>query len=223
MQVTGNELAIYRILGKEYTLPYRCNAGKTKEHTLMASTILFCIKGYEGITMREIAKEVGITAAALYNHFRSKADLWNAVLDHAMELYSLYHSALNEQLEKTDCFESALDLILHEPSQMRNLFTCYAFSLIQTEQFRDKRAGEIFTETFLKYDTQFHKDWFDAYIQRGLVRPFDTNLVATLLTQCTLTTISLRVHAAMNNAVPYNREQLYCDFKKWVMRAVSNA
>jgi AcrR family transcriptional regulator len=43
---------------------------------------LFAERGYEGVSMRDIAKPVGVTQANLYYHFEGKADLIEATLGH---------------------------------------------------------------------------------------------------------------------------------------------
>jgi AcrR family transcriptional regulator len=41
---------------------------------------LFIAKGYEGTTMRDIARQVGVTEGALYRHFSGKDELFREVL-----------------------------------------------------------------------------------------------------------------------------------------------
>jgi len=47
-----------------------------------AAAELFAERGYEGVSMRDIAKAVGVTQANLYYHFQGKADLIEATLSH---------------------------------------------------------------------------------------------------------------------------------------------
>ena len=51
----------------------------TKDKILSRSARLFQTKGYAATSMREIAGEVGIEAASLYNHIDSKAQLLEAM------------------------------------------------------------------------------------------------------------------------------------------------
>ena len=44
------------------------------------ATRLFVTRGYDGISMREIAEAVGITKAAIYYHYRDKEELLLAIL-----------------------------------------------------------------------------------------------------------------------------------------------
>ena len=52
----------------------------TRQRILDAATDLFIEKGYEGTSLREIAERVGVTKAALYYHFASKAEMVAALL-----------------------------------------------------------------------------------------------------------------------------------------------
>ncbi len=49
---------------------------KSKEEILAISIPLFAAAGYSGVSMRTIAKNVGLSAAALYHHFPDKQTLY---------------------------------------------------------------------------------------------------------------------------------------------------
>jgi AcrR family transcriptional regulator len=53
-----------------------------RSQVLEAAAALFAEGGYEGVSMRDIAKTVGVTQANLYYHFQGKADLIEATLAH---------------------------------------------------------------------------------------------------------------------------------------------
>ncbi len=55
--------------------PRRHGAEQRREEILDAAVRLFCEKGYEGTTIRDIAREVGITEGLIYHYFPSKAAL----------------------------------------------------------------------------------------------------------------------------------------------------
>jgi len=58
---------------------------KTKKKILKVASKLFSEFGFLGVSMREIAKRVGITKAALYHHFKSKNEIYFRVLDESFE------------------------------------------------------------------------------------------------------------------------------------------
>lgn len=61
--------------------------GSTKERALHAALELFGSKGYDGVSMNDIAQAVGIRAPSLYKHFPSKEALFAAVSPAAAEHY----------------------------------------------------------------------------------------------------------------------------------------
>ncbi|HSA53615.1 MAG TPA: helix-turn-helix domain-containing protein [Yinghuangia sp.] len=61
--------------------PYR-NGNETRAQIVQAAARVFAERGYAGGSLRQIAVEVGVTAASLVQHFGSKEGLLNAVLRH---------------------------------------------------------------------------------------------------------------------------------------------
>lgn len=51
-----------------------------RQQILDEATHLFAAKGFEGASMRAIARACGITEAAIYRHFKSKNDLYEQVI-----------------------------------------------------------------------------------------------------------------------------------------------
>ena len=51
-----------------------------KEEIVRVAAKLFKEKGYSAVTMRDLAKVMGIKAASLYNHISSKQDILNAII-----------------------------------------------------------------------------------------------------------------------------------------------
>lgn len=56
------------------------DAPRTRERILDAALTLFAERGYDATSMREISEQLGITKAALYYHFDSKADIVRSML-----------------------------------------------------------------------------------------------------------------------------------------------
>ncbi|NUU25897.1 MAG: TetR/AcrR family transcriptional regulator [Streptomycetaceae bacterium] len=61
--------------------PYR-NGDETRAQIVQAAARVFAERGYAGGSLRQIAAEVGVSAASLVQHFGSKEGLLNAVLRH---------------------------------------------------------------------------------------------------------------------------------------------
>jgi AcrR family transcriptional regulator len=165
-----------------------------------------------------IGEAAGVTEGALYRHFSSKKVLWNAVVEHTVQLYKLYHERLAAALDNEDDFESALNTIFEEPMLMRNSFTAFAFALIINEQVCNPLAGKTFCESFLDYSIALHKGFFDKYVERGLVNPFDTELMATTFV-CTVNMgINLAVQRSLGREVQFDFTECLERFKVHILQ-----
>ena len=65
-------------------------AGDTKERILDAALELFARCGYLGTSMSDIAKQLGITKAALYKHYASKQEILDALIQATMAQYEAH-------------------------------------------------------------------------------------------------------------------------------------
>ena len=61
-------------------------AGDTKARILESALELFAEKGYSGTSMRDIAKRLGITKAALYKHYASKQEILDRIVERMNEM-----------------------------------------------------------------------------------------------------------------------------------------
>ncbi|MBE2232394.1 MAG: TetR/AcrR family transcriptional regulator [Anaerolinea sp.] len=69
----------------------------TRQEILAAASLLFRSQGYNATPMRRIAKEVGITPAAIYNYYPGKDQLFNALVQEAAPYNALF--ALFSEIE----------------------------------------------------------------------------------------------------------------------------
>jgi AcrR family transcriptional regulator len=62
----------------------RAPAPPTRELILDTAERLFAAHGVDGVAVRDLAREMGITASSLYNHFPGKQALYKAVLERGL-------------------------------------------------------------------------------------------------------------------------------------------
>lgn len=97
----------------------------TQEKILAAARKAFDRKGLEGLSLREIAANVGITPMAIYRHFASKEALIDALVLDALDEWSARAKALPpvEGLAKLEQLaEAFLDFALREPRRFEAAF-----------------------------------------------------------------------------------------------------
>ena len=79
---------------------------------------LFARSGYAGVSMRDIAKSVGISGAALYHHYPDKQSLYVAVMGHA---FSDKASSIQSALDNSGTSEQRLErFVISFTTQMAN-------------------------------------------------------------------------------------------------------
>lgn len=221
MKTATKEYTHFEILGYCYALPLGGVGSKTKEHILMEATLLFAQKGYAAVSMRDLAEVIGIKPASLYNHFDSKEALWEAVLEHTVDLYKLYFDQLSGVMDGAQTLEECIEIAFSELIQLKNLFTCYAFGLIQTEQFRDRRAADIFNGDFLEFGIQYLKERFDKFITDKSSAPFNSSVVATLIMNSAFMGLSVKVQETMGRPVPYDPSTMFLELRDFLIGIVA--
>lgn len=205
-------------LGELYPLVDLDQAETTKQHILLEATILFAKNGYAGVSVRDIAKKVAIKAASIYGHFPNKEALWSAVLDHVHDLYLLYFKRLKQAISQAQNYEEVVRCMFVELKEVVHIFTYYGFSLILTEQFRDEKAYEIYSEVFLRFSIEFIQNEFDLCVEKNWAMPFDTKTVATFFMHSVLNAILLRAHGDMHRTLPYDVDTMFDELEAFILK-----
>ncbi|WP_103071538.1 TetR/AcrR family transcriptional regulator [Aquimarina sediminis] len=77
-----------------------------KQEIINAASILFKEKGYSAVTMRDLAKAMGIKAASLYNHIQSKQEILSTIIIELAEEFTTGMSKIidsdNSALQKME-------------------------------------------------------------------------------------------------------------------------
>jgi TetR/AcrR family transcriptional regulator len=62
--------------------PHRLAGSERRRQLIEAAMDLFSRKGFAGTTTREIALAAGVSEAIIFRHFRTKSDLYTAIIEH---------------------------------------------------------------------------------------------------------------------------------------------
>ncbi len=121
-----------------------------RDEILGMSVALFAAKGYEGVSMRDIARAVGVTPGALYNHFPDKDQLYLDVVAYAVkENMSPVNSLLDERgtpWQRLEKFVCRLARMLEKERDLRRLMQ---WVLLDADECRMKKLTEcVFQELF---------------------------------------------------------------------------
>lgn len=154
-------------------------AKDTKERILAKALELFSQKGYEGTNINELMESVGLVKSAVYRHFESKEEIWDALLD---KLIAYYEERFGSS-EHLPPVPESLEELLAMTMRMVN-FTVHDETVVMTrklltiEQFRDNRARELATKHFLTGLTEMFAHVFSCMMDKGLLQRNDPELLA---------------------------------------------
>jgi len=167
---------------KPGTKPFRFVG--TKKRIFDNAIRLFTSKGYENVSMQDIAEAAGIRQSAVYNHFKSKQE----ILDTIYDFYS-HHCLLNrpttEAVEKLLVSESLFDIITKGFIYEFDKDTLEQLSGIVRIVLQRSMTDEQATALFLKYNLQEGIDFVETSLNRaveiGRIAPTDTHIISVLI------------------------------------------
>ena len=149
----------------------------TKLKILKVSTTLFSELGYKGASVRKIAKEVGIRESAIYNHYKSKEEIF---LEVAKDIFNSPFSVNN-----TDIKESAMKgkAFLQNFTMQYKLLTFdksneKMFRLLMIELFQNKELREQFMSEFHDKNVKILSEAFFIMMQNSLIRSQDPMMIS---------------------------------------------
>ena len=151
----------------------------TKEKILDAAIVSFAENGYKGTNLRDLAAAMGLSKSALYRHYESKEDIWNAVLDR-MEAYYVSRFGSPERLPPVpkscgELFTMTMRMLEFTMHDKRVILTR---KLLLTEQFRDDRARQFAALHFLTGTKDIYAKIFSEMMGDGILKRDDPDMLA---------------------------------------------
>ena len=147
-----------------------------REQILAAAAQVFCIRGYHGARVEDIALRAGIGKGTVYEYFKSKRELFEEAIFYALEEY------LSETLEGINSIQdpvAKLKGIIHLQSALLEKKGSIATLFM-------KNSGDIHREMlgrlidFRERVLDFIAGIIDEGIKKGVFRPVDPRLAAIL-------------------------------------------
>ncbi len=141
----------------------------TKEKILNIALRMFAKRGYDSVSVRDIAGELGITQAALYKHYKNKRDIFDSIL-HRMEENDGELAENNNML--SDSVENAPQSYKTELEDIKkfslDMFRCWtgdAFAsafrrMLTIEQYKSAEMSALYNQYLLLGPLTYVEDLF---------------------------------------------------------------
>lgn len=161
----------------------------TREIILEQALLLFAKKGYDGVSVREIAKAVGVRESALYKHFINKEDIFQKVIEESKHrIREAYISnQVPETVGKDDIAGEYQNMTTEKLCDIAwNLFCLFTKDtmvsnfrkLLMREQFNHPDIAKQYNEFFLKGAVENQSHTFAALVAGGVFKNIDSNIIA---------------------------------------------
>lgn len=145
---------------------------KTKDKIFDVALDLFSKNGYDSVSVRKIASEVGIKESSIYNHYSSKKEILILILDYFKEHFkddSLHEENRYQLLEKNPIEfyhtgSTAFKELLIKERILKIL------KLIFVQMYQVDEIKEFFSEEILEKPLAFWSEVFGVLIRKNIIR-----------------------------------------------------
>lgn len=154
---------------------------KTREKILEAAIHLFAERGYDGVSVRDIAGSVGIKASSLYKHYENK----EAILE---SIFSFFKAKIGQTLIPEEHLRQVLKRLSPE-QYLENSFELFKqvmwsgdilkiAKVITIEQQRNGAIRQFFLEELIEKPRRNMKIVFDLMVENDTLEKQDTLVLA---------------------------------------------
>jgi AcrR family transcriptional regulator len=155
---------------------------KTKQKIFDIAVDLFSKKGFSGVSVREIAKNVGIKESSLYNHFKNKDDILAKIFDYfqtEMEKTALSEEYLLEKISTIPVKEFWEKGLTNFQEKTQKSLMQKISKIVLLEMFKDERARDIAIREFFTRQQKLNEMIFTLMQKNDLIKKsIDPKLLA---------------------------------------------
>ena len=160
----------------------------TKKKILDVALTLFSEKGYGNVYVGQIAEGVGIKAPSLYKHYKSKQDIFDAILDEMRERYNKKAADLNldgnDILTDSKVYTNASEDDLVKMGTglfsffLHDEYECKFRKMLTLEQFSDKELAGLFSNQYFDEPLRYQSGMLQFLIMQGKLKGDDADIMA---------------------------------------------
>ena len=160
----------------------------TKKRILDEALNLFSQKGYANVFVADIATAVGIKAPSLYKHYKSKQDIFNAILDEMKQSYDNQAEMLNingnnatadaeifSAVSEDDLVKMGMGLYMYF---LHDEYTQKFRKMLTIEQYGSKELAELFTKQYADGHLSYQSAMFSLLTANGVLKEENPNVMA---------------------------------------------
>lgn len=160
----------------------------TRERIILEALQLFAVKGYDGVSVRDIAGAVGVKESSLYKHFAGKQAIFEGIIGEFPKRYEQMTEELG--ISQTDPAQLATHyaampeealLMLGERLFLffsRDEYAALLRRMLTMAQYSNPLAREVFRKLYLEGPVEFQTCLFQHMIRLGVFIEADPGSMA---------------------------------------------
>ena len=160
----------------------------TKEKILMTALQLFARDGYEAVSVRTIAEELGMTKGALYRHYKNKRDIFDSIVERMIQIDA--ERAREHQMpeDKYDSMPNAYENATVENIQKYTIeqfkfwtedeFASHFRKMLTLEQYRNAEMAQLYSDCIVAGPVAYMEDLFRELMEKGVLKKEDPRQLA---------------------------------------------
>lgn len=160
----------------------------TKEKILLCALKLFSTKGYEGTSVRDLARAVGIRESSIYKHYKNKQAIFDSILAYMDSYYSERMQSLEMPLGEFEKIAgeygaSSTDVLYQISSALflmrfKDEIEIQFRRMLTIEQFSNPEIKESYKKYFLTDILDYQTALFSEMIKQGRFVDSDPKIMA---------------------------------------------
>lgn len=144
----------------------------TKEKIFDVSIDLFSQDGYDGVSIRQIAKEVGIKESSIYNHYQSKESILESILSYYInemlkEEAPIMQSEKNLKMDFDQFYKEGSDRFISKLSEEKMMKITRIFLV---ESYHNEKIKNFVKESIIGYAINGWEDLFELMKEKKFIK-----------------------------------------------------
>lgn len=153
----------------------------TKEKILNESLALFSVRGYDGVSMSDIAANVGIKAASIYKHYSGKEDIFRSIVQRFEEKTEhIFSPSILNHTEyvniSTEMLIGMIQLTFQKYAKEPFLSKCRKLFMISS--FDKPEIGDLYVKYLITVPMQYQAELFTVLQKEKNANTKDTSIMA---------------------------------------------
>ena len=147
---------------------------------LLTALQLFARDGYEAVSVRIIAEELGMTKGALYRHYKNKRDIFDSIVEKMIQIDAQrakeYQMPVERYDEKSDLYENTSfeDIAEYTIEQLKfwteDNFASLFRRMLTLEQYRNAEMAELYSQCIVEGPVSYMEDLFRELTKKGVLK-----------------------------------------------------